>query len=414
VQLLKDKSPETDFAVARDLLQRNLDRCHKMKLREETTAALAAIVELIHQQLERTRDPQFRHEPTEALIGLARWGVDYKEGDAKVAGVTWALAWIIREERWDVLADIEQRYEKELGKSRKLMYHLAAAQSRAGHADRAASLAERAFELTADDDESRVTLADAVAELGFVEWAEREYRRAIDTAFPVLDKNSVEARSDLAMWLHDREDYRSAADLLDELCKALDDDRGGKKKLVQQLNDDGSNGQEVLAGVAARRDFYLACHDESQGEFEKQRVHLEAAAKAYDKDPDILIAMYRLKGADAIFHQQTLERIRVATTYQQQLIDEYPDIPSLYNQWAWLIANTEGDQAKAVEYSRRSLELSPQEPSYLDTLGRCYFAVGDLENAVKYQRRAVKLAPQYRVMKRQLKQFEDALAAKAK
>jgi Flp pilus assembly protein TadD len=230
----------------------------------------------------------------------------------------------------------------------------------------------------------------------------------------VLDKNSVEARSDLAMWLHDREDYREAADLLGELVDAAAADRDGRKSLLRQLNDDGSNGQEVLAGVAARQEFYMACHEESHGDFKKQREHLEAAVKAYDKDPDILIAMYRLKEADEDFRQKTRERIRAASAYQQQLIDEYPDIPTLYNQWAWLISNTEGDQAKAVEYSRRSLELSPNEPSYLDTLGRCYFAVGDLENAVKYQRRAVKRAPHYRVMQRQLKQFEDALAAKQK
>jgi Flp pilus assembly protein TadD len=122
--------------------------------------------------------------------------------------------------------------------------------------------------------------------------------------------------------------------------------------------------------------------------------------------------MYRLKGADEAFRQKTLERIRSVSAYQQQLIDEYSEVPNFYNQWAWLIANTEGDQAKAVEYSRRSLELAPDEASYLDTLGRCYFAVGDLENAAKSQRQAVKLAPQYHVMQKQLALFESALAAK--
>jgi tetratricopeptide (TPR) repeat protein len=64
----------------------------------------------------------------------------------------------------------------------------------------------------------------------------------------------------------------------------------------------------------------------------------------------------------------------------------------------------------AVVYSRRSLELAPDEPSYLDTLGRCYYAVGDYEHAVENQRRAVELAPQYGVMRRQLAMFEQALA----
>jgi Flp pilus assembly protein TadD len=414
-KLLADKSPETEFAVVRELVQRHLDRCDELKLREETGAALAAIIELVQQQLERSRDGQRRDEPGSTLLGLARWGVDWEENDAQTAALAWAMAWIIRHERWDVLEDIEQDYEQELAASRKLLYHLAAARSRAGEAERAAQLAERAFQLTGKDDRERVKLAEAVAELGFVEWAEREYRRAIDTAFPVLHSKSVEARSDLAMWLHDREDYDGAAELLGELVEAAEADRAGKVKLIRELSEEGFNGQEVLAGAAARREFYLACHEESRGHFDKQREHLEAAAKAFDKDPDILIAMYRLQGADEEFRRQTRERIGAAAAQLQQFIDENPtDYPSLYNQWAWLVANTEGDQAKAVEYSRRSLELSPNEPSYLDTLGRCYFAVGDVENAVVYQRRAVKLAPQYRVMQRQLKQFEDALAAKSK
>ncbi len=51
----------------------------------------------------------------------------------------------------------------------------------------------------------------------------------------------------------------------------------------------------------------------------------------------------------------------------------------MLNQFAWLVANTQGDVQAALESSRRSLELIPDDPGYLDTLGRCYFAAGDLE-----------------------------------
>jgi tetratricopeptide (TPR) repeat protein len=45
----------------------------------------------------------------------------------------------------------------------------------------------------------------------------------------------------------------------------------------------------------------------------------------------------------------------------------------------------------------------------LDTLGRCYFAIGDYENAVAYQKKATKLEPFSMSMKRQLVVFEAAL-----
>jgi tetratricopeptide (TPR) repeat protein len=79
------------------------------------------------------------------------------------------------------------------------------------------------------------------------------------------------------------------------------------------------------------------------------------------------------------------------------------------NQYAWLISNTEGDYQLALRCSQRSLELQPNFSTYLDTLGRCYYAVGDYENAVKYQRRAVELEPFAMSLKRQLQLFEAAL-----
>jgi tetratricopeptide (TPR) repeat protein len=107
----------------------------------------------------------------------------------------------------------------------------------------------------------------------------------------------------------------------------------------------------------------------------------------------------------------------LAQSFQQE-IDADPSEPTAYNQWAWLIGNTEGDYQKAIRYSHRSLELIPPEAGedagagFLDTLGRCYYAAGDYENAVKYQRQAIEKVDYMQVMRRQLALFEKALAEK--
>ena len=88
------------------------------------------------------------------------------------------------------------------------------------------------------------------------------------------------------------------------------------------------------------------------------------------------------------------------------------DLATMNNQYAWLISNTEGDLQLALRCSQRSLELQPNFSTYLDTLGRCYYAVGDYENAIKYQRRAVELEPFAMSMKRQLQLFETELQQK--
>jgi tetratricopeptide (TPR) repeat protein len=76
---------------------------------------------------------------------------------------------------------------------------------------------------------------------------------------------------------------------------------------------------------------------------------------------------------------------------------------------AWLVANTEGDVDEAIRCSKKSLELRPGSASYLDTLGRCYFAKGDLEKAVECQLQAVALEPQMKQMAKQLELFQAAL-----
>jgi Flp pilus assembly protein TadD len=385
-KLLADESGDTDFVTVYDLLGRHLERCHELKLGDETTAALVAIVGI-------TDDPE--------------------QAGQLEAGLAWSVRWIIKHQRWDVLEPLEDRYEKTFRHSRKLLYYLAAASAKGGRDERAATLAQRAFTLPDNEDplgDDRVAIAEAVADLGQVAWAEREYRRAIEE-FPVIDQRSMEARNNLAMWLHDREDYQGAADLLGEFCDALDEDRPARTRLIESINEENASGRETLSSVEARRRFYQACVAESKRDYDSQRELLEQAAAAYEKDPDILIAMYRSPVSDDAFRRRTATRIRRAGQYMQGLIDEYPEYPGYYNQWAWLIANTEGDQKKAVEYSKRSLELAPDEPSYLDTLGRCYYAVGDFQNAVKSQQKAVELAPHYEIMRRQLAIFEKALAS---
>ena len=138
--------------------------------------------------------------------------------------------------------------------------------------------------------------------------------------------------------------------------------------------------------------------------------------KSIEADPlnaDVVIAMYRLPTDDDAWRTNVRERIVDLSRQFQRQIDESPDLHAPYNQWAWLISNTEGDFQKAVRYSHRSLELLPEglnAGGYYDTLGRCYYALGDYENAVKYQRVAVDAEPSMQVIRRQLALFEEALA----
>ena len=76
---------------------------------------------------------------------------------------------------------------------------------------------------------------------------------------------------------------------------------------------------------------------------------------------------------------------------------------------AWLVSNTTGDFEKALQFSRESLELLPDEGGYLDTLARCHYSLDQLDDALVVQRRAVELEPHSGQIRRQLEFFESEL-----
>jgi tetratricopeptide (TPR) repeat protein len=337
------------------------------------------------------------------------------------------LDWLIEQRHWALLEPLETEYRDAFAKYRVLMYLAAEGYRQQGDDAEAGRRAELAYALQSPDDEQRVRIAEQLAVLGEVEWAIREYRYVIER-FPVLHEQSLLARSELAVWLHDRGAYQEAAEAMGQFMDALEraqtppnpaDDpdrqaerqrlRADRERLLESLGGTGRS-REQLQAFAARRQFYVACWRESEGRFDDQLKHLKLAIAANEQDADVLIALFRCPAADEQTQADTRERIARVSRFWLSLIEDYPDVAYLHNQWAWLIANTEGDFELAIKFSKRSLQLRPDEPSYLDTLGRCYYAAGQLEQAVETQRKAVELQPQMQVMRRQLQFFQEELA----
>jgi tetratricopeptide (TPR) repeat protein len=95
----------------------------------------------------------------------------------------------------------------------------------------------------------------------------------------------------------------------------------------------------------------------------------------------------------------------------EQAIKDLPDEPQAYNEYAWLVANTEGDVQKAIRYSKQSLRDSFDNSSYLDTLAHCHAAAGDFDRAIRTQRLALRHEPHNRIIRLNLEAFERRAAA---
>jgi tetratricopeptide (TPR) repeat protein len=328
------------------------------------------------------------------------------------------LQWLVDNEAWQGLDLFAVKYDDRIRQTKPSLYLLALARAKQNQSALADQLALEASQLgnraTSDQIEAfaeQLNLAQLLVGWGQFDWAVREYRQGFEDK-PVDSDESIAGRVLLSNLLQDYERFKESADVIEPIAKALEKNRELQRP-YNNLQAELAQYDVYLIGpeaVGARQHFMLASHYEREGDYARQREELLKAIDCDPKDADVLIAMHRAPETDDAWKTDTRERIEKLARSIEREIDDDPNNPIPYNQWAWLIANTEGDYAKAVRFSRRSLELYPNSPSFLDTLGRCYYAAGDLRKAIRYQRRAVDQIPHMQVMQRQLKLFESKLA----
>lgn len=343
-----------------------------------------------------------------------------------------ALDWLVEAEAAAAIDLVIEQHQDELDSKRGL-YLIASIRRQQGNQEQAEQLANQALSTPADDGDGwtmdnktvldgRMMAGRWLDFKGYDEWAEREYR-AITSSEPALTSNAAYAHWLLAESLQDRAEYDAAATVLENLNTAIEETQVSKRT-YRRMADRWENFIPSERSVRSRSAYYRGLAHRELGAFDAEIQSLREAIEADSEDADVLIAMYRasqpaeapssdsdeVRMKKAKLREATMNRIRVFSREKQQAIEEEPSDPKAYNQWAWLIANTEGDYEKALRYSRASLRLKPDDAGYLDTLGRCYFAVGDYRQAVATQQEAIERGPHMRVMQRQLEQFKAALA----
>ncbi|MEM9352517.1 MAG: hypothetical protein AAGA92_05850 [Planctomycetota bacterium] len=348
------------------------------------------------------------------------------EEDQSAKAVGYQLFWASDKRDWELFSQLFEEHPAEISQNRFLMYLVALGRSEQGDTNGADEASRKALAFQADDTEDRNVIAASLLESGRLDWAAAEWR-AVIAALPILHPESMGARQELGnWWLHDREQYRAAAELFDEFCEAAEASAEAEAAMLADLaetmesvepDQGAARALSIWKSFQSVREFFRASHKKSLGEHQQEALHLEKAYRLNPLNPDILIAMYRVEGADPAYRARVRDLIKSLRRRLQHVIEaglaSGEEDAQNYNFWAWLVSNTEGDYEQAVKYSLRSLELDPGNASFLDTLGRCYYAVGDYNSAIKYQKQAVERQPMVQVMRRQLAMFQEAAAQQA-
>ena len=338
--------------------------------------------------------------------------------------------WLLKEKAWPLLTELAEQHQIYFDNLVDFRYLLAEAAQGAGKDEEANRLAREALELKPEEHEEHIEAAVQLTERGLFEWAANEFKTRIEEND--LDSlPNLRSRFLYSEMLHDGQlNPLEAVKVLEPMVEALENDNVSQQVRLSL----GRNPTYVKARMhyfKALGHMELAKEKpaaERKADQDVAREALDQAVALYgDNDPDILIAMYRLEGQDDAWRRQLLQRIIAASARMKKEITQFESLvkrqqqlgpnlarferqlASLNNQYAWLVANTEGDYSSALAASKKSLEYTPGSPVYLDTLARCYFANRDYANAVKHQRMAVEQMAHSGLMLRQLKEFEAAL-----
>ncbi|OGL65196.1 MAG: hypothetical protein A3I72_05020 [Candidatus Tectomicrobia bacterium RIFCSPLOWO2_02_FULL_70_19] len=93
----------------------------------------------------------------------------------------------------------------------------------------------------------------------------------------------------------------------------------------------------------------------------------------------------------------------------RKVLDLDPNSAPAMNRLAWFHAIEEKNLERGLELSKRSLELQPDPPAFLDTLAELHFRNGQPVDAVAHIQKAIKLEPASRYFRLQLEKFRRAI-----
>ena len=322
--------------------------------------------------------------------------------------------WLVARSLWKPFQLLRNKYPETFDESPWLLFRVAESEWQQSEFEKARKVTDRAKSLISEGHTRRLEIALHLRRSGY----SRIAFELLTTIIAESDEGSnvwVYGRLMAAEWLHDQQEDAKAVQTMLPLIKWLDTEEAAKQTEKPTFPRSPQN-------IKCRYYYFAAIEQRHAGNNEAARQHLITGLKENTDDSDLLIAVYRTTGIGDDWREIAQELVRqsldswndeIAILNQQCDVEtdikvrklQIRRLASKLNTWAWLSANTNGDVETALRYSKRSLQLRPGSPFYLDTLASCYRASGKIDQAIKYQRQAVHSAPDSKLMKARLEAY---------
>jgi tetratricopeptide (TPR) repeat protein len=377
----------------------NLDPWTKLVAEETVTlekangdTAIDIVLALERRQVEALLKLEHNSEAVEVMRKM----IAMDQGDPK--SLAQVVDWLTKLQAWELINEVATRFDAAFKTNATLLYRLAQARQLQGNSAEAESLAKQAWQMNPGDDLQHAASADDLRKRLLFKWSEREYRHLLRSQNAPY---ANEARRVLAEFLHDQGRDLAAAKLQEEYVNSLTARMPNPQRPNPFFVEPTS--PELMC---SKMHYFYACHYAAQKDVAQQQQHLDQAIALNPEDPDIMIDLYRTSADDPLRRKKAVEMIQNLAQTLDDKIKGQPDDATFYNEYAWLIGNTEGDLDLAIQYSQKSLELDPDRAGLIDTLAHCYATKGDYDKAVTYQSQAAELEPYTLTIVRALDEFK--------
>jgi len=129
-----------------------------------------------------------------------------------------------------------------------------------------------------------------------------------------------------------------------------------------------------------------------EGVFLREQGEKQAAFDLYTE-----ALAFQPKGSELLYGRamvaESLNRLAVFEDDMRQLLVMDPNNDTVLNALGYTLTDRTNRHEEALSLIQRAIEISPEDPFYLDSLGWVYYRMGNLTLAVKYLKQAVEIKP---------------------